>query len=241
MKHALFAFFIIFTSLTHAASDYYHAFTNHEGRVIRAKIIKVDGDEVRIERKDGFSFTMDISEVSEGDQAYVRNWAHEELLRNMKLDIRVTKVVDKLYTEESGIEVVETSVAFYKVKVKNKSFTDLNNIWVKYILYKKIDAGDEDTDIRRATGVVTIKHILSGGEFNFKTKNITLYNSKLVDLDVDVERSVEKSNIKSEVLAGIQMKIYMKNAVIWEFSQMPGIEDKKPWPKPVYGEMIESE
>ena len=52
-------------------------FTNKSGRKIEARIISSEGTKVTIVRKDGKSFTIALSSLSEADQNYIQTWIAE--------------------------------------------------------------------------------------------------------------------------------------------------------------------
>ena len=52
-------------------------FTNKSGRKIEARIISSEGTKVTIARKDGKSFTIALSSLSEADQNYIQTWIAE--------------------------------------------------------------------------------------------------------------------------------------------------------------------
>ena len=52
-------------------------FTNKAGRKIEARIVGSEGRKVTIARKDGKTFTIQISSLSEADQNYILTWVAE--------------------------------------------------------------------------------------------------------------------------------------------------------------------
>lgn len=50
----------------------YRTFTDTQGRTIQARVLDHDDHQVRIEREDGSIFTIEMSTLSEADQAYVK-------------------------------------------------------------------------------------------------------------------------------------------------------------------------
>ena len=52
-------------------------FRNKSGKKIEARIVSSDGRKVTIERKDGKTFTVKLSSLSEADQDYVSTWIAE--------------------------------------------------------------------------------------------------------------------------------------------------------------------
>jgi len=55
--------------------DEFRVFTDSRGRTVEARVIRVQGDEVTIERRDGKQFTMPIANLSADDQAFLRDEA----------------------------------------------------------------------------------------------------------------------------------------------------------------------
>jgi outer membrane protein assembly factor BamB len=53
----------------------YRQFTDSRNRVVQARVLRVSGDEVTIERRDGRQFTLPISTLSQADQDFIRNSA----------------------------------------------------------------------------------------------------------------------------------------------------------------------
>jgi len=53
----------------------YRQFTDTQGRTIEARVLRVQGDRVTIQRSDGRQFTVAISIFSEADQQYIRSLA----------------------------------------------------------------------------------------------------------------------------------------------------------------------
>ncbi len=56
------------------AADDFRDFKNLEGVVIRAKVMAIQGTNVKIRRVDGREFTLGIDKLSLEDQAYLKDW-----------------------------------------------------------------------------------------------------------------------------------------------------------------------
>ena len=52
-------------------------FTNKAGRKIEARLVSSEGRKVTIARKDGRTFTVSLSSLSEADQNYIATWIAE--------------------------------------------------------------------------------------------------------------------------------------------------------------------
>jgi outer membrane protein assembly factor BamB len=55
----------------------YREFKDRRGRVIQARVVRVSGEQVTIERKDGREFTISVSVFSQADQDYIRGLAND--------------------------------------------------------------------------------------------------------------------------------------------------------------------
>ena len=60
------------------AIEAFRTFTNKAGKTIEARIVSSKGETVTIARKDGKTFTIRLSSLSEADRGYVVGWAEKE-------------------------------------------------------------------------------------------------------------------------------------------------------------------
>ncbi len=60
---------------TDNAENGFREYTDQEGRAIKARVVRVDGDRVTIEREDGRQFTVSVSIFSQADQDHIRGLA----------------------------------------------------------------------------------------------------------------------------------------------------------------------
>ncbi|MFQ3270602.1 MAG: hypothetical protein ACI9A1_000918, partial [Lentimonas sp.] len=87
--------FALFTSALLPAADF-HTFKDTQGREMEAKITRVSGKDVYIERRDGLSTKVKRSIFSKQDQSYIEEWAKNALLEGDILEVRFTqKKTDK--------------------------------------------------------------------------------------------------------------------------------------------------
>ena len=57
----------------------FREFRDQRGRAMQARVLKVSGDEVTIERRDGRKFTLAISVFSQTDRNYIRGLTEQPL------------------------------------------------------------------------------------------------------------------------------------------------------------------
>ena len=62
-------------TVTTTPKDPLHTFTSTSGKKIKAWIVGVADDRVKIKREDGKTFTTSISIFVDKDKAYIREWA----------------------------------------------------------------------------------------------------------------------------------------------------------------------
>ena len=63
-----------FLSMIALPAEPYRAFKSKSGQVMKARILNVDGDQIKIERNDGMQFTVDKNIFSFEDQKMVDAW-----------------------------------------------------------------------------------------------------------------------------------------------------------------------
>ncbi|MCU0873830.1 MAG: hypothetical protein MUE50_15955, partial [Pirellulaceae bacterium] len=58
-----------------SAEDGYRTFTDSRGRAVQARVVRAEGDQVTIQRRDGKRFTVPIATFSPADQESLRGLA----------------------------------------------------------------------------------------------------------------------------------------------------------------------
>ncbi|MFW5873826.1 MAG: hypothetical protein ACOCVJ_00310 [Verrucomicrobiota bacterium] len=120
------------------AGQGYRTFKSADGREMEAKIIHVNQDEVRIERKaDQRNFTVPIRTFSEDDRSYIRNWDQmQRLSRDDALGIRISRSRTGKEKQESLAIKEENWKSGYAIAVSNETFGDFDDLELHYRIFK---------------------------------------------------------------------------------------------------------
>jgi hypothetical protein len=226
MKYIILLFVLLLTAI--ANSEEFHSFTNEQGRIVKARLLKYDGGSGRIqlELSSGKKMWVSPKFFSPEDQAYIQGWVRAEPFRNTaSLRILVTKQEEPWKTTGkvgfSGDLRKEKRIS-YTLNVKNNSRIDLKKLRMEYLLFRaKKDHG------------------YSYVESKFYKKNIgdILANEKK-EISAVKNRSYKSPGTDTEdEIIGVCIRIYMPvsegNEVMREIRYPNSLSAKKyPWKLP---------
>ena len=200
------------------------AFTDTKGRTITASLISATEDKVTIKRSsNGKEYTLDLSKLSEGDQAFIKKWREENpeaaapkdpVIGEVKFEYRISK--KKTNTRKLG---KDRSVEkwLYEVELTNKDRNPIPKITAKYELFVRYY--DKHADPKRGvarteTGEYVIKGIEGNGRYKFQTKVISAETNKSRTLNGDIVTSYQYE----EDLEGVILQFYQGEKKIGEHS-----------------------
>ncbi len=222
----LLAFCLILTTAT--ASEY-RTFTNKQGDEIRARLIRVDGDKVEIEREDGQIFKIDLNLLSEEDVTFARNFATAQIIaKDPRFQVtarrsRFNKTRRNNHPDwRGGLNIkLEEEELIYILTINNGSSQPVTNFRISYqLVYQLNDHGLKTTQgIARLKGDVEIPYLGARSEVTVETKPIRYFAS--VDRETVRERNgrTEFIWIKSQdLIRGLLTRIEVGDEVIREES-----------------------
>lgn len=133
-----------------------HTFTNTEGKTIKAKITKASSGKLTIKTKRGKSFTLPISQLSDSDQTYIKEW-QEKNKYNVKashLRLDITKKNDRIRQPKSkptmgGMRKPSTSSKndiTYHFELGYNQSTPIEDVSVSYRIIKRTAIRANDTN-----------------------------------------------------------------------------------------------
>lgn len=210
----------------------YRAFTDTQGRVIEAKLIRFNESKnsVQVERKGKRSTSfVPLSIFSQADQKYIKSWnQNQAFLSDRYLSVDVNRIKKKDESEGAYSMATTYYSHCYNLELNNKSTAAFNNISVKYVIYYAQEHhinGRSDKEERFGTffGEFTVD-LPMRTEKEIKTDNIFLmtyresgYDEVWPDLNGDIEGLIVKFSLKTD----------SGEEVIREFRHPEGF--KKPW------------
>ncbi len=218
------------STLLSAAS--FHTFKDTQGREMEAKITRVSGEDVYIERRDGLSTKVKRSIFSQQDQAYINQWAKNALLKSGILEVRFTeKRTDKRKASNGGIQS-EVYKSINSIVINNTSYEDLSDLTIQYLILKFEDAVSaqkrSEGEIRRLKSQTTLAHLPKRSEVSVATKPIPMMETKLENGYYFKNGGKETS--KDEI-RGIWVKIYAGDKLVHEVSKPENMMRKESWGK----------
>lgn len=133
-----------------------------------------------------------------------------------KLRLTVTAVKERVAKEksESTSEEQVSEKWVYAVRVKNTSFSDLENLKLEYRAFMKDDFhGAKSTKLQREAGSLTIEKLAKHGEYPFTTEPFVVEKSELKGGWRYADGA--KPKVKDS-LYGIWIRIYQKEELVYE-------------------------
>lgn len=198
---------------------------------MEAKLTRVSGEDIYIERKDGLDTKVKLSIFSEEDQEYIKGWARDQLLENGVFDVRFgTKRSSKNEYTNGGI-IYDKYNMQYEVVITNKNYdNDFENIRVEYLVLKFEDklAADKRREgrIERIKGVVTHDVVKARGEVRLSTEKFPMMTTKLAQGYVWRGGGERESK---DIAKGIWVKVYVGDKLVHEISKPENMMRKEPW------------
>lgn len=232
MRHRLlFLVFLLTTALLHANGTFRN-FSDQQGREMQAKLTQVSGDDVYIERRDGLATKVDIGIFSEDDQKYIRDWARKEAIKDDAIEVRfTTDVSDKSRWKSSGGIMQKTWKESFGIVLTNKSYMDLKNIRIEYLLFKFEDAvaAEKRSEgvVRYLTGTTTVAFLKAGDETTASTEKFPMLETKLEPGYVWKNGGKKTSE---DDMHGIWIKVYVDDILATEVSKPENLMRKHRWP-----------
>lgn len=227
-KGALVLLFIYLSHFGHAFG--FHLFKDTQGREMEAKITRISGDDVYIERRDGLSTKVKQSIFCEKDQAYIEDWAYNALLESDFLEVRfTTKINDKRKSSNGGIEREEYKIQ-YNMTLNNTSYSDLADIRVEYLILKFEDLLSapkrSQGNILRFKGSIALEQMHQRETVTLTTELIPMLESQLEPGYIWANGAKRSSKDKLE---GIWVKIFVGDKLVREVSKPENMMRKEPW------------
>lgn len=220
--------FICLGTITHAAG--FHTFKDTQGREMEAKITRVSGEDVYIERRDGLNTKVKRSIFSQEDQTYITEWAHNALLESGIFEVRFSQKTDSRRESESGGIERDDRKVHYNIIINNKAYEDFSDLRVEYLILKFEDALSaqkrSEGTIKRIKGSANLNQIRARKEAQVSTKDFSMLNTKLAPGYVWSSGGKKTSK---DVLKGIWVKIYVGDTLAYETSKPENMMRKERW------------
>jgi hypothetical protein len=226
------ALLVTMTALQLVGSNF-RTFSDSQGREMEAKLTRVSGEDVYIERHDGLNTKVNISIFSEEDQKYIREWERKETIKDDAIEIRFkTDVESKSGWESHGTGIEKkTWRESYAIVLTNKSQIDIKDIRIEYFILKYEDAlaaqKKVEGEILTLTGVTKVPLLKARGEATAETKKFPMLQTRLEP--GYVWRGGGKKTSEDD-MQGIWVKVYVGEVLAAELSKPENLVHKEKWP-----------
>jgi hypothetical protein len=154
-------------------------FTDTQGRKLDAEIVSVTGDTVALLRAgEKRPIGAKIALFSEGDQKFIREWAAANI--KYSFDVAYSKKKLDVAKQRSGPETFITERWAYKIDLKNRVATELNDLRVDYWIFTKADDGKGKGTARLQTsGTTKIASVKGSSATTFETEPVEINKTQL--------------------------------------------------------------
>jgi hypothetical protein len=215
-------------SIANAAA--FHTFKDTQGREMQAKITRVSGEDVYIQRSDGLNTKVKRSIFSKKDQTHIAEWAHNTLLESGILEVQFTTTeTDKRKSSSGGIQREDYKVC-YNVRINNSGHEDFSDVRVEYLILKFQDilsaTKRSEGNLKRFKGSAELPRIPAREESSASTEDIPMLKSKLESGYIWANGAKKTSKDKLE---GIWVKIYIGDKLVHEVSKPENMMRTEKW------------
>jgi len=159
--------------------------TDKQGRSIKADVLSVENEKVKLKRDDGQSFELPLSSLNEETQRSLKAWAAKAAaaIPDGAITVELSRgAFDTSKSETAAIITIQEDWG-YSVTVSNRGSKPISNLKFEYVLFVKPDlepGKDRNAaKFKRATGTNTITGLAGGTKTVFRTNTIKIYKQKL--------------------------------------------------------------
>jgi len=130
--------------------------------------------------------------------------------------------------KNSSMETITSSQIAYDVKIRNKTFDDMENLEVKYmIFYEEAQHGSRDKPVPASIkGKEAVKFLKAHSEASFMTKPVTLTKSQL---DGNVFWTSGASGRSKDAVTGLWFRVYAGGKLVGEYANPSTVSKKNEW------------
>lgn len=210
--------------------------TDQQGRSIKADVLSLDKNTVKIKREDGMTFDLQLGTLVESDQQSLREWSKREAAKppppdavdviasRTKFDsskVETPETYEILYTDgskriETRTLVTTTEQWGYSITLTNRSLAPIEKLSVQYCLFT--NQGAQPTKGARAS--ISVASIKPRGNVVLKTSTTPLTKSSY--------KGTAAKPAGSQ-LQGIWIRVYKGDALVQEYSSPENLRVTQTW------------
>lgn len=204
--------------------------TDQMGRTIKAEVLGVEGDVVKIRREDGQHFDMPMANLSAEDQTAVKA-AAKKAAAEAKLEMKAATPVPGSVTMavsrgKFDVDVTYSSVYSkdsyefwgYNIQLANTTLRPIENIRVEYNIFGRLYSGSTQSV---ESGRQAVELLGAKKDTKFRTKTFRLNRWKSLG-----------SNASGGELTGVWARLYVGDTLLDEYSSPESIKTREKWVTP---------
>jgi hypothetical protein len=216
--------------------------TDKQGRSLKAEVISVSGDQVKIKRDDGQTFNLPLASLSEDDQKKLKTWAEKEASKALPsgaLTVELSRA--KFETTKKDVDVTLSTGGIakngltitnekwgYTVTVANHTSQPLEHLRAEYRLFATVDdiQVKEKQGLKKKSYQRQIETIAELSHISFRTDTISAIKSKF-NGNIVATKSGDSSS--RETLHGIWLRIYRGDELVYEDAMPKSLSTTESW------------
>ncbi|HSI08576.1 MAG: hypothetical protein ACAH89_04895 [Rariglobus sp.] len=216
--------------------------TDKQGRSLKADVMSVDGDKVKIKREDGQTFEIPLATLSDESQKDLKTWASKEASRPLppgSLVVDLSRGVFDTEKKDSDVTLVGGDIVKngrttteekwgYSVTIQNKTTKPLENLRAEYRLFATVDNVHvkEKQGLKKKAYQSPISTIPELGRTVFRTETISAFKMKYNGNIVSAKTGDSSSR---ETLSGIWIRIYNGKDLVHEACMPDKLSVSETW------------
>lgn len=224
-------------SLARSEEDY-HMFTDITGREISARILTYDSrkQNIRVEMGTGRQGNILLSQLSDADQEYVRQWqVGRDFMQDRRFVISAKRKCEdnEEKTRKYGVITRDVENMSYEILLENKSEMMFENIKMQYCIYYEQEesvTGGNETRQGVYCGEADIESLTAGSKQKLKTDAVLIYKA---ELDSGYYYTAGSDSSQDGAVRGIWVKFTMEmpggDKVVRDFCMPDSIPNGHTW------------
>jgi hypothetical protein len=212
--------FVILLGLALSSRAEVQLLTDNQGRSIKADVLAVTGDQVKIKRDDGKTFELPLASLTEENQRSLRQWAAKGAaeIPGDAIMIELSRGVFDSSKREDISTITTEEKWGYNVTASNRSSKTISDLRFDYVLFVKPDfePGKDQvaSKLKRSTGSNSVAQIASISKIAFRTSSIKIYKQKLKP--GWIWGKTGNAEMLRDTLYGIWIKAYVGDQLVAE-------------------------
>lgn len=213
-----------------------------QGRSIKAEVLSVSDNQVKIKRDDGQIFDLPLANLADADQKELREWAKKEAAKSLPpgaLQVELSRGNFKTEKRDSDAkltngEVIKNGITTteekwgYNVTLTNKTPKTLDNLRTEYRLFATVDSVHvkEKQGLKKKSYKSPVEAIPELGRVVFKTETISAIKMKYNGNIVSAKTGDTSSR---ETLYGIWIRLYRGDELVYEAVMPETLRTTETW------------